>query len=138
MLKIERATIDLNLVATRTANGNLKLGISIFGTGINGEGCAKLEDTSVQRITIELTAITPIDLEDWDKVNKTKVYNVLEPPFLVSELVSDIEPPFLTKNEDIEARQGTASKVRGVRASNKVRDSRRGADKGPGGPKGRI
>lgn len=67
VLKVEKATVELNLVATRTADGRLKLGISIFG----GEGGAKFEGSSVQRITIELSAITPIDLAAYTPTDKT-------------------------------------------------------------------
>ena len=66
VLKVDKATVELNLIATRTADGHLTLGISLFGRGINGEGGAKLEDSSVQRITIELSAITPTDMQDWN------------------------------------------------------------------------
>ena len=94
VLKVEKATVELNLVATRTADGHLKLGISLFGRGINGEGGAKLEDSSVQRITIELSAITPADIQDWG-LAKAHAVGDNTPPFLLTGY--EIPYPVLTK-----------------------------------------
>ena len=86
MLKVEKATVELNLVATRSADGHLRLGISLFGRGINGEGGAKIEDSTVQRITIELSAITPADIQDWNASSAHAAGDHKpQPPFLLAD-----------------------------------------------------
>ena len=60
ILKVAKATVELHVVLTRATNGGLSLGVKALGFG--ADGGRKIEDSSIQRITLELQAVNSEDI----------------------------------------------------------------------------
>ncbi len=60
LLKVAKATVELNIVAMKSLEGKVSLGVRAFGFGADGQ--RRSEDSCVQRITLELEAVTKEDI----------------------------------------------------------------------------